>query len=66
MPDHVHLLAQPLPGEKETFINLGKIIKSIKSYSARQINQLRGRQGSLWQAENYDGIVRDEAEFLKK
>jgi REP-associated tyrosine transposase len=66
MPDHIHLLAQPLPAQQEEYINLGKIIKSIKSYSTRQINQLCGQKGSIWQPERYDRIVRDDAEFLEK
>ena len=66
MPDHVHLLAQPLPAQPEEYINLGKIIKSVKSYSSRKINQLRGQQGPIWQPERYDRIVRDDAEFLEK
>ncbi len=39
---------------------------SIKRHSARVINQLRGKQGPLWQDERYDRIVRDENEFLEK
>jgi putative transposase len=45
---------------------LGEILHSIKRFSARKINQARGEQGSLWQDERYDRIVRDEAEFLGK
>ena len=66
MPDHVHLLAQPLSTQQEEYTNLGKIIKSVKSYSSRKINQLRGQQGPIWQPERYDRIVRDDAEFLEK
>lgn len=66
MPDHVHLLAQPLPTSEDEYINLGKIIKSVKSYSSRHINQRRGRSGSVWQPERFDRMVRDDAEFLEK
>ena len=66
MPDHVHLLAQPLAGPDGGYINLGEIIHSVKSFSAQKINHLRGAHGSLWQAERYDRIVRDEAELLEK
>ncbi|WP_449243775.1 REP-associated tyrosine transposase [Desulfobacca acetoxidans] len=66
MPDHVHLLAQPMATPDDEYTNLGKIIKSIKSYSARQINRLRDQQGSVWQPERYDRIVRNDAEFLEK
>ncbi len=66
MPDHVHLLAQPLARPDGGYINLGEIIHSVKSFSAQKINRTRRAQGSLWQVERYDRIVRDEAEFLEK
>lgn len=67
LPDHVHVLAQPLSRpEGGVFFNLAEILHSVKRHSARVINQLRGTQGSLWQDERYDRIVRDEAEFLEK
>jgi putative transposase len=66
MPDHVHVLAQPLTRPTGGTFNLAEIIHSIKRFSARKINQGRGVQGSIWQDERYDRIVRDEAEFLEK
>ena len=66
LPDHVHILAQPLPkGEKGAF-DLAEIIHSVKSFSSQKINRLSEHSGSLWQDERYDHIVRDEAEFLEK
>jgi putative transposase len=66
LPDHVHLLAQPLPrSEGETF-GLAEIIHSVKSFSSQKINRLAGNSGCLWQDERYDRIVRDEEEFLEK
>ena len=66
MPDHVHVLAQPLTRPAGGAFDLAEIIHSIKRFSARKINQGRGVEGSLWQDERYDRIVRDEAEFLEK
>ena len=66
LPDHVHMLAQPLPKPEGGVFNLAEIIHSVKRHSARVINQLRGTRGPLWQDERYDRIVRDEAEFLEK
>ena len=63
MPDHVHLLATPLEKERDSWHHLGEIIKSVKSYSARAINQRRGAKGSLWQPEYYDHIIRNGREF---
>ena len=66
LPDHIHILAQPLAEGEGGFIDLGEIIKSVKGFSAWKINRLRQTAGPLWQDERYDRIVRDEAEFLEK
>jgi putative transposase len=67
MPDHVHALVQPLTLlEGGGAFDLAEIIHSVKSFSVHQINQQRGRRGSIWQDERFDRIVRDEAEFLEK
>jgi type I restriction enzyme R subunit len=58
MPNHVHLLICPKKG-----FELSGILQSIKSFTARQINELEGRSGSLWQRESYDRIVRSEREL---
>ncbi len=56
MPNHVHLLIQPLEN-KET----GKILHSIKRFSAHAINKRLGRTGKLWQSESFDRLVRSPA-----
>jgi putative transposase len=58
MPDHVHLILTPLVDSNcNTIWPLHKIMRSIKSFSARQIN---GRLGSrvLWREESFDHVVR--------
>lgn len=37
--------------------------REIQRYSARQINKLLGRTGSVWQGEPFDHIVRSESQF---
>jgi carbamoylphosphate synthase large subunit/REP element-mobilizing transposase RayT len=54
MPNHFHVLVQPLPG-----MNLRDIVRSWKSYTARQINKGLDRSGTLWMQESFDRIVRD-------
>jgi predicted solute-binding protein/REP element-mobilizing transposase RayT len=54
MPNHVHAIVQPLPSH-----SLKEILRSWKSYSARQINKTLGRNGSVWMEESFDRIVRD-------
>ena len=66
LPDHVHLLSQPLSRGEGGFFDLAEIIHSVKSFSAQKISQHRGVKGTIWQDERYDRIVRDEGEFLEK
>jgi REP element-mobilizing transposase RayT len=66
MPDHVHVLAQPLRRPEGGAFDLGDPVKSAKGFSARKINLLRRAQGSIWQDERYDRIVRDEPELFEK
>ena len=41
---------------------MSAIMQSLKGRTARQVNLLLGRSGDFWQHENYDHVVRDEAE----
>ncbi len=60
MPNHVHVLLQPL-GEKPLY----EILQPIKGVSARNINKMIGRAGTLWMEESFSHIVRS-LEQLKK
>ena len=55
MPNHVHALFV-----QKAEHPLEKIIRSWKTFPARQINSLLGRSGSLWQRDYFDRLVRDE------
>jgi REP element-mobilizing transposase RayT len=76
MPDHVHVLACPLP-KGEGRWDLGELLHSVKSFSAHAIAKLRKqahapvgpaprRSNSIWQDERYDRWMRDEDEFAEK
>jgi len=59
MPDHVHLILIPLIDyEKRCMVPLEWITRSIKGYSARQINVRLGRKGQVWQDESFDHVIR--------
>ena len=58
MPNHLHILVTPAPEHE-----LSDIVRSWKTYTARQINALLGRAGAFWQAETYDHIVRSEEQL---
>lgn len=58
MPNHVHVLFQPL-GENK----LADIVGSWKRFTAREINKALGSEGALWQREYWDRLVRGERHF---
>jgi REP element-mobilizing transposase RayT len=63
MPNHVHMVMQPLQQADGTFHSLSKIMHSLKGYTGRKANELLGRTGAFWQRESYDHIVRDGGEW---
>ncbi len=76
MPDHIHGIiiledTGAKPNEKVAGLKpattghpLAEIIRGFKTFSARQVNQLRGMTGShLWQRNYYEHIIRSESEL---
>ncbi len=59
MPNHVHFVFTILDKGK----SLSDIMKIIKGSTAISINRHLNRRGSLWQAESFDRLIRDEKEF---
>ena len=41
-------------------------MKLIKGVSARNVNQLLGSSGPLWQEESFDHVLRNDESFLEK
>jgi REP element-mobilizing transposase RayT len=66
MPDHAHLICQPLEKSPHGFYSLEEISHSLKSFSAKEINKILGREGTLWQNERFDRLIRDEDELKEK
>lgn len=60
MPNHVHVLLVPLEGS-----GLTEILRSWKTFTAREINQREGRSGGLWQRESFDHIVRSKEQLRR-
>ena len=55
MPDHIHAVVQL--GYNQT---LASVMHSLKSFTAKKINAIRGEISSLWQSGYYDRGVRGE------
>ena len=60
MPEHVHMIMTPLTGEHGSSYHLENILKGIKGTSARLVNKLLERKGSLWLAESFDRMLRSD------
>ena len=58
MPNHVHVVVQPLPSHE-----LSAILHSWKSFTAHKALGVLGRSGEFWQKESYDHIVRDAGDL---
>ncbi|MEZ0325067.1 MAG: transposase [Fimbriimonas sp.] len=58
MPNHVHAVLRLLPGE-----DLSTILRTIKSFSAKEANRLRKTQGRFWQVESFDRLIRTPEQF---
>jgi len=60
MPNHVHwvmgLYEKDIKGNE---VWLEDILKSVKQFSATEINKLEGRKGTLWHKESWDTTIRD-------
>ena len=60
MPNHIHLIFDLLPENKE----VGIIMQSVKGISAKRCNLLLGKTGNFWQDESYDRWIRDDIELF--
>jgi REP element-mobilizing transposase RayT len=58
MPDHLHFVIE-LKDE-----SLSKVMHSLKSFTANQINEVLGRNGHLWEKQYYEHGIRDEKALM--
>lgn len=61
MPNHIHWVFELMEKDSEGRpVYLQDILQSVKRYTARQINKLENRTGTVWQKESFDTTIRDE------
>jgi REP element-mobilizing transposase RayT len=58
MPNHVHLILQPLLTH-----TLQALMHSWKSFTSKAANRVLGRAGEFWQTEYYDHLIRGEDDY---
>ncbi len=71
MPDHVHVLIEPMieragDSGKPVFFSLSKILHSIKSFTATQINKIERTNEPVWETESFDRLIRSENDLHEK
>lgn len=59
MPDHIHFVAQL----RDT--TLTKLMHSLKSYTANEINKALGRSGQVWERQYYERGIKDEESLIE-
>lgn len=60
MPNHVHVLFSLKEGMK-----LEKVMATWKNYTASRINAELGQEGTLWQKDYFDRMIRDWDHFAR-
>ncbi len=66
MPDHVHLLLQPLRDTNGWPHPLVDILQCMKSATAHRINKLLHHAGPVWEEESFDHVLRSDESLKQK
>jgi 5-methyltetrahydrofolate--homocysteine methyltransferase len=61
MPNHVHAILKPLGSN-----SISDILHSWKSFTAHEVNKHLGREGSVWQKESYDHLIRGPKDYANQ
>jgi putative transposase len=60
MPNHLHGIIVLMESSSDRDKSIPEIIRGFKTFSARQINKIRGLRGvPVWQRNYYDSIIQD-------
>jgi putative transposase len=60
MPNRVHVVAEMLAGH-----SMSNVVKSWKSFTARQANARLGRTGAFWEPDYFDRYMRNEDHLMR-
>jgi putative transposase len=63
MPNHVHLVFEPVGRRVSSTYRVTDILENLKWYTALHCNRELGRTGPFWQHESYDHVIRDGDEL---
>jgi len=63
MPNHAHDILEPLPGGDGAPVSLARILQGHKGATSRRANLLIGREGTFWEDESFDHVIRSWEEY---
>jgi len=66
MPDHVHMIYEPMGDDSGNPFLLKDILAGIKGASAHSVNSFLDRKGSVWQQESFDHVLRSDESLEEK
>jgi putative transposase len=67
MPDHVHVIFNPLVNRAASEVySLAEIVGAMKGATAHRINVALGRRGKVWQTESFDRVLRSSESLDQK
>jgi len=66
MPDHVHLLLQPLRDESGWPFPGVDVLQCFKGATAHRINKLIHSSGPVWEEESFDHVLRSDESLKEK
>ncbi len=66
MPDHVHMLFQPLRDQQGWAYPMIDVLQCLKGATAHRINKLLGISGPGWLEESFDHVLRNSESLKEK
>lgn len=63
MPNHIHLLIKPLQNHKGEYCKISGIVQRLKSYTAKEINHIIGKEGKVWGDDYFDRFIRNQDDY---
>ena len=63
MPDHFHLLIQPMKDENGEWLKLSKIMNVIKGFSSHEIKEMLDHRDPVWLRGYFERVVRGRTDM---
>jgi REP element-mobilizing transposase RayT len=63
MSNHVHILIRALRDENGDLNRVSDLVRSMKSFTAHEINKVLQRRGQLWDDFHFDRVIRDARNY---